>query len=308
MANKILITGSSGLVARFLIKILLKKNYIIYAASSNVLATKKLYKDDENLIILSNEEVFDNKIIKKVNFIVHCAFTRKNDMTEIVKSLDLTYKLLKFWNEENSNIGFINISTRSVYAEPNENELNTETSIIKPSGYIGLAKYASELMTDLASNSKKYTSLRLSSVNELKNDNNMVRPMNVFVENMIERENINIVSGNQIMSYIDPRDVADAIYRLLLIDPKKWKPVYNIGTGWLCTKKLLEIANLVVKIGKENFNLLPVKIIIEEKDLQMHAGLDISRLEKDTGWKPSYTLENMISDLYLMYLKGEDND
>lgn len=308
MANKILITGSSGLVARFLIKMLLKKNYIIYAASSDVLVTKNLYKTDKNLIVISNEEVFDNKIVKKVDFIVHCAFTRKNDMTEIVKSLALTYRLLKVWNEENLDIGFINISTRSVYAEPNENELNTETSIIKPSGYIGLAKYATELMTDLASNSKKYTCLRLSSVNELKNDNNMIRPMNVFVENMIKGENINIISGNQIMSYIDPRDVADAIYRLLLMDPKNWKSIYNIGTGWLCTKKLLEIANLVVMIGKENFNLLPVKVIVEEKDLQMHAGLDISRLEKDTGWKPSYTLENMIIDLYLMYFKGETND
>ena len=154
------------------------------------------------------------------------------------------------------------------------------------------------MLQNLCADTKiKYTNLRIASVNELKLDNTMVRPLNVFVKNVIERRPIKIVGGNQMMSYIDPRDVATSIVKLLQVP--QWQPIYNIGTGWMCTKRLIELANMVVKIGSQlGYNEVP--IVIEEKEIYQRAGLDISKITTDTGWIPQISLEMMIKDLYIM--------
>ena len=99
------------------------------------------------------------------------------------------------------------------------------------------------------------------------------------------------------MSYIDPRDIASAISSLLKVP--QWKSVYNVGTGWLCTKSLLEMAQMVVSIGKRmGYEEIPISI--EEKNVVQRAGLDISRITNDTAWRPQVSLEQMIESLYQM--------
>lgn len=199
--------------------------------------------------------------------------------------------------------GVLNISSRSIYKEPDEDCLNTEDSEIYTPGLITIGKYTVELMTEaiLGRANIPYSNLRLASVNELKMDNNMVRPLNVFVENVIAGRPIRVVGGMQVMSFIDPRDVASAIRSLLMVNPTKWNNKYNIGTGWMCTDTLLNMARLVVERGKQ-FGLQPVEINIEEKEVNQRAGLNISRITADTGWKPQISLIDMIDALFKMKL------
>lgn len=199
--------------------------------------------------------------------------------------------------------GVLNISSRSIYREPVEGCLNTEDSEIYTPGLITIGKYTVELMTEafLGRTKIPYSNLRLASVNELKMDNNMVRPLNVFVENVIAGRPIRVVGGMQVMSFIDPRDVASAIRSFLEVNPSKWNSKYNIGTGWMCTDTLLAMARLVVERG-QHFGLQPVEIYIEEKDVNQRAGLDISRITADTGWKPQISLTDMIDALFEMKL------
>ena len=177
--------------------------------------------------------------------------------------------------------------------------MNTEDSPLNYSPYISLGKIIAERMVAnyFGGTSIKFTNLRLGSVNELKLDNTMIRPLNVFVKNVINGEPIRVVGGMQVMSYIDPRDIAAAISSLLKVS--QWKSVYNVGTGWLCTKSLLEMAQMVVRIGKElSYKEVPVNV--EEKNVVQRAGLDISRITNDTAWRPQVTLEQMIESLYQM--------
>lgn len=153
----------------------------------------------------------------------------------------------------------------------------------------------------------KYTNLRLASINEVKVEKSMVRPMNVFVKKVINHENITIVGGKQVMSYIDLRDAAEGVISVLRIPDDIIKPVYNIGTGWKCTDTLLNIAQKVINIGCDEFGYQKVEIEITPKDVNMHAGMDSTLLKNDSGWEAKYSLEDMIRELYKMYiLKGQE--
>ena len=122
----------------------------------------------------------------------------------------------------------------------------------------------------------------------------MNRPINIFVKNVMLGKLITVRGGMQVMSYIDPEDVATAIYSLILLKDDKLKDVYNIGNGWLGTQKLLDIAKTVIKIGHEEFGYDEVELIVTDDVVYQHAGLDITRIQNDTGWKPSIDMNNMI--------------
>lgn len=300
------ITGASGLVGRHLIADLLTNTaFNITAVSSCPDIVAERYANQTRLESIGYEEFLKNHSIikeKVTTFLVHCAFTRKNDPQEVKHSLDLAKDVLGKCVDLKFR-GVLNISSRSLYKEPEEGQLNTEDSELNLSGLITLGKYAVELMTEaiLSRAGIPFTSLRLASVNELKMDNNMVRPLNVFVENVISGRPIRVVGGMQVMSFIDPRDVATAIRYLLVKNPEQWKHIYNIGTGWMCTDSLLNMAKMVIERGRYlGFN--PVEINIEEKEVNQRAGLDISRITADTGWIPQVSLTEMIDSLYRMKL------
>lgn len=301
----IYITGASGLVGRHLLVDLIENTgYSIVAISSSPDMVSSRCNENDRLESIGYDDFMSQKPVNDVKqILIHCAFTRKNDPQEAKRSLDLAKSILMKSVELDVN-GFLNISSRSLYREPCEGQLNTEESELNLSGLITLGKYSVELMTEaiMGLNGIPCSSLRLASVNELKLDNNMIRPLNVFVENVIAGVPIRVVGGMQVMSFIDPRDVASAIRSLLLISPALWKDKYNIGTGWMCTDTLINMARLVVERGKK-FGYQPVDINIEEKEVNQRAGLDISRITTDTGWKPQITLMDMIDALYVMKIK-----
>lgn len=301
--STLLISGATGLVATQVIKTALVSGYRVWAISSRKELLKSKLKGLD-VACFSNDEFLKGKMdLGQVDVFVQCAYTRSNDPICVATASQFAAKA--FGIALRAKIArVINISTRSIYQEPQEGQLNTEQSIACPAGAIGIGKYTIECMAEemFKDSGVAFTSLRLASVNEVKTSDVLPRPMNFFVDSVIKGNPVRVISGEQVMSYIDPRDIADAIMALLAIPGKKWKPIYNVGTGWLCTAKLLDIAKLVVKVGVERFHLAQVPINIEPRDVNMHAGMDISRITEDTGWTPKYTLEDMIVALYEMKL------
>lgn len=297
MKQKYIITGASGLVARYIIDKLsqLGTNQII-AVSSHLDNIVQKYNHLSNVKCVDNQDV--TRFLRGGGVIIHCAFTRVNSGQPVSDSINYAERIFRLAKEYDA-AAVINISTRSVYIEPEEGELNKEDSELNYNGYISMGKIVVEKMLEniFHDTKTKYSSLRLASVNELKTDNTMVRPLNVFVNNVIQGLPIKVIGGMQTMSFIDPRDVADAVWALLNIE--EWKPVYNVGTGWLCTESLLNMAQRVVRIGKK-YGYSEVPILVEEKQINQRAGLDISLISKDTGWTPQVTLDDMIESLYKM--------
>lgn len=304
------ITGASGLVGRYLVTELLNKaDFDVVAVSSYPQTVQERHGESPRFNSIGYPDFLGGEYKKTASgggILVHCAFTRKNDPVEVKRSIDLAKSVFDLSKKQGFD-GVLNISSRSIYKEPEAGELNTEESELNLSGLITIGKYTVELLAEsiLGGADIPYSSLRLASVNELKTDNNMVRPLNVFVDNMIARRPIRVVGGMQVMSFIAPQDVASAIRALLELKPAAWKHKYNVGTGWMCTDTLLNMAKLVVERGKL-FGIKPVDINVEEKEVNQRAGLDISQIKADTGWKPVVSLTDMIDGLYKMKLETKE--
>ena len=302
--GKYIITGGTGLVARYAAFAFAAdtcNTVIMVVSEERIPFAKELYAGYDNISVVGRNELLDPNSDEDYygSVVIHTAFTRKNEGEEITRSLDYSFDVFMFAKRKNVR-SVIYISSRSVYKEPDEGQLNTESSPIFCSSLIGAAKYATELMLEscFKGSGIKFTSLRISSINELKQDNNMIRPLNVFVDRVMIGESIKVIGGMQVMSFIDPRDVACAI-RLVASSDKEWRPVYNVGTGWMATMSLLDMAKTVVDIGVTR-GYDKAEIIIEEKVVNQRAGLDITHIKEDFGFEPEIGIERMISDLFNM--------
>lgn len=305
---KIVVTGGTGLVARYVAEKFDSHGFetVLVVSDGRIEFAKELYSETRYCKIVSRSEFFSENCLNEVlpdSYVVHTAFTRKNEGHEVAKSLDYAYNLFDACKKHGVK-GVLNCSSRSIYEEPKEGSFNTEDSPINPTALISTAKYGEELMLKafLEGTSVKYTNIRIASINELKTDNNMVRPLNIFVDCVMKCNTIKVFNGTQTMSFVDPRDVANAIY-LILSSDRAWKPVYNVGAGSLCTEKLLNMAKKVVEIGSE-LGYPETEIEIVEKDITQTAGMSIDLIKQDFGYEPSVSLEMMIRSLFSM--KEED--
>ena len=300
---KIIVTGGSGLLARYIVAELQKsidEISVVVSDQRALFATDKLYND--KITVIPESCFFKDDVLKeKISgaCIINTAFTRKNEGHEIAKSLDYAYRLFAACKKYKAR-SVINCSSRSVYEQPASGEYNTEDSPINADSLIATAKYGSELLLKAFFNESdiQYTNLRIASVNELKLDNNMTRPLNVFVDCVLDGKNITVFNGKQIMSFVDPRDVAKAI-RMVCTSENNWKEVYNVGSGTLCTTSLYNMAKRVVEIGVE-LGYTEVGIDIIEKDISQTAGLNIERIQRDFGFVPDISLDDMIRSLFEM--------
>ena len=305
------VTGGTGLIARYVIYRLHEEKrfhlYVVVSSGREDFA-KQLYKGLDDIEVINVKHFFEDSVLEKVlphAYVVHTAFTRKNDGIEIARSQEYAYRLFTSCKAFGAK-GIINMSSRSVYLEPMNGELNTESSPVNCDSLIATAKYGSELLLSgiLAGTSIKYTSLRCASVNELKTDNNMVRPLNVFVDCVLNNKPITVFNGNQIMSFVDPRDVAQSVF-LICSSSCSWKPVYNVGPDSSCTCKLIDMARKVIEIGLLH-GYADVGINIVEKEIRQSAGLDSSLIREDFGYMPEFNLDMMISDLFKMKKEKRD--
>lgn len=128
---KICVTGGTGLIARHIIMELSKDiNNQIYVAvfPGRKNFAKNMYKGLGNVEVLEVDE--NNMEFQLADYltgaiVVHTSFTRKNVGTEISKSLFYSYCLFSVCKKFKVK-GVINFSSRSVYKEPIEGELNKE--------------------------------------------------------------------------------------------------------------------------------------------------------------------------------------
>ena len=297
-----IITGGTGLLARYIIEELLQYDFeIVAVVSENRMEfAKTLYSN--NVRLVSNDFFSDANALKKDipdSCIINTAFTRANEGKEVARSLDYSYSVFDA-SKRNGAKSVINCSSRSVYEDPGEGCFNTEESEINTDSLIATAKYGSELLLKAFFNGTeiKYTNLRISSINELKLDNNMIRPLNIFVDCVISGKNLTVYNGNQTMSFVDPRDVARAV-RMICCSSTDWKDVYNVGSGELGTYRLIDMAKSVVRIGEE-FGFPPMGIDIIRKNINQSAGLNNDRIFNDFGFSPKISLDEMIRSLYEM--------
>ncbi len=293
----IIITGASGLVATELTLTLLKSNKplrltLVSRAPQELL---NRYSNSQSLIKYLTIEELINDNSESYDICIHTAFARSSSGDKIAESLDYTTRLCK-WIKERKIPRFVNISSQSVYGNSYEPFVKEEAPC-KPDYMYALAKYSSELIVKglLEHSDTKIINIRLSSVCE------NARFLRIFVENVICHRPIELTAPNQVVSFIDVRDVALALSQLIF-SSDNIPGDYNLGSGQNYT--ILEVSQLIDQIGSREFQLPKVDIIINDKGNNSRVGMSIDKFCTTYHWAPQYNIGDMIRSLYEMLINA----
>lgn len=288
--ENIIVTGSSGLVATELInKLAIAGNYQVFAVSTNPVGIEKRYAAYENIQCLSLDELRILAGRKRFTALVHCAFARNRGGREIASSLEYLRELITIMRYSDLGV-FINLSSQSVYGQK-EKPLWTEETPVDPNHPYAVGKYASEVLVKLAFTGTdiRFTNLRLASVS------GNARFLNIFIENALHGLPIKVIGGNQLVSFIDSRDVANAL--VAVIEKERvltFADVYNLGTKETIT--ILELAEAVQRIYRERHSM-NVTIVREDADISLEIGMDNNFFVRTFGWQPKHGYKDMIISL-----------
>ncbi len=294
MNKNILITGAGGTLGRLLLKALPKK-YTIKALSTQKENLIKEFESYETLNFFNEEDFYKNKIdFKDLDCVLHLAFARTQNGNDLVKSIDFSKEIFKKAKEARVK-NIVHVSSQSIYGNLREIP-SVESDIPNPFDFYGIAKYAcEELGNEICENSEtKITHIRLASLLSpfLKE-----RIVNKMIEAALEKNEITIVGGAQIFSYLDTRDAINAI--IFLLDSlssfssrhENIENVYNLGSDE--HYDIMHIAQSIRKILAQEYSK-EITINLQEKDINTKIKLDCNKFNTKFNWKAKYTLEETI--------------
>ena len=285
--KKIIVTGATGFLGLNLIKELLAdRNNHVLAVLGRHKDKKKLLPTDRHLEITSSEDIFGKKL-KNIDTLIHTAFYRKENLQELVSSIEYTKRIIDLVNAQDIN-SMINISSQGVYKCGHPGEKVDENGEIGPETVYGLSKWAVEQMINLGCK-KNFTSVRMASLSA---NANFLR---FFVNCVKNGKDILVTSPFQYASIMDIKDAVEGINSILKIPSEQWDNLYNLGSG--TQYSISEYANKANQIGNR-LGYSAVNITEEDKGNRFAICTDCSRLTAKTGWIPQITVEKMISDLY----------
>jgi len=289
--KRLVVTGASGLIGTELAHAVLKKDSddFLYLVSTHSELLKEKYRNNPRIACTTIDEFEQDT--KECSCVIHFAFSRSNDPESVVKSIDYTERVIHAAKIRKVS-SFINISSQSIYGT-RHTPLWNEKMNAAPTEFYAFGKYASEIMTRVAfqETNINWTSIRLASVCE------NARFVNTFVENMINGMPIIVAGGTQLCSLIDIRDAVSGILNAVeTCERHKFKETYNLGTG--VQTSIVEIADLVNKIGHEVYHLPLTSIQIEPKDVFLNVGMDNRLFQTEFKWKPVFEIEDMIRAVF----------
>lgn len=289
----ILITGASGFLGRHIIASLVKEERNSIFATS--LAFDGLECFNGKITFIPNNEIlqFD---FSKIDVVINCAFPRLADGKEFAEGIVFLNELIKKIQVYDS-CGFIDISSQSVYSFSRKEPADENTQLDLAEKY-EVGKYCIELLLDARLEKHKRIHLRLASLIGPFFEQRIV---NRFIRNVISGNDIVINGGKQLFGFMDVRDCADAICRVINYwdSVDLFGQVFNLGP--VASNSLLKIGETVLAIGKAmGFN--KSKLIINESDEWINTSVNSSQFYHFFDWNPKHSLSDSISSIFTSYL------
>lgn len=283
---KILVTGASGFLGHHVVEELLKNPRF------DVVAIGGRPEDKVNHLPISQRLRFYplDKLFTKhfvgVDTVINCAFARNNDAQQLTAAVDFTKRAIERFVELRVK-SVINISTQGVYKRLPKGELSDENSAILPIDLYSMVKYAVESMFTLSA-VPQVTNVRLASLMMPQ------RFLYYFVKKVKEGEHFTVTAPKQYAALLDVTDAARGLAAIASLAPEDRSDVYNLGIGTQFS--LLDYAESVQRIGQ----IMGYDVVfdVEDNGTTICAGMDCTKLMRDTGWKPFVMKDEMINDLY----------
>lgn len=277
--KSVLVTGASGFLGGHVVRHLLGKGIRIIV--SILPSEQGIYKAPEGVEVVLNEDIFAGDV-KGIDVVIGCAFARSNDAAQLADGLDFTEKLIDGLKRCGVR-GVINISSQGIYRRLPFGELATEDAPAEPVDMYSMAKLATEKMYQ-CSGIPYVTQVRLSSLMMKQ------RFLYRFVTCVKSGQPIQLNAPRAYASLMDVEDAAAGLVAIAGLDPATWYPVYNLGLG--AQYSLQEYAETVVAVGRRLG--YDASIEVSDNGSVAAAGVDVSRLMAQTGWKPQVSNVEMV--------------
>jgi len=280
--DKILVTGSEGLIGTELSRKLRKNGFLV-----------------EDFDIKHSQDVNDFDLvidaIKQVNGVIHlAAISRvvngfKNPAQAVQTNIGGTVNILEAIRKVNPSCWMVFASSREVYGEVGEGV--NENFPINPVNVYGATKVAGELLTlNYGTNYNLRTFvIRFSNIYGGINDyQDRVIPQ--FVNQAITNSDLTLYGGNQKFDFVHLNDATEGLLILIekILKNKEFKnKIFNFVTGeGISIKELMQI---IIKIVGSNSSIkyLPAR----KYDVETFVG-DPSFTQKVLGWKPKITIDD----------------
>jgi len=295
-----LITGGAGFVGSHLAERLIKEGYkvtIIDNLSTGKLDNISKIKDKVQFIKADIRDINQlKKISQKFTTIIHLAAqiyveqSILNPKETFDINVDGTLNILELAKDLGIN-KIIFASSSAVYGNVNKENIS-EKQALKPISPYGESKLMAEKALDKYSSLYKITttSLRFFNIYGLRQDASSPYSgvISKFFEQIKNKEKPVIYgNGKQTRDFIYVEDVVGAIIKTLKLDDKK-NYIYNVGTG--STISINNLLSLIAEVKGRKEKIAPLYKQARKGDIEF-SGADISKIRKELGFLPKYTIK-----------------
>jgi len=297
---RVLVTGGAGFIGSHLVKALVKAGHQVRVLDNLSTGSIENLADVLDAIEFVRGDVRDygavESAVRSVDAVVHLAALI--DVAESVEKPDLyfdvnvrgTYNVVRASKNVST---FVFASSSAVYGEPIRVPIPEDHPLMPKSPYAA-SKVSGEAFAQAFANQYGFRPviLRLFNVYGLKQSMFYAGVIIEFIRRVSRGEPPVIFGdGEQTRDFIHVSDVVEAV--MLSLRNEGVRGVFNIGSGEGVT--INRLANLILKLmGRED--LKPIYAPPRPGDIR-HSIADISRAQKELGFKPKLGLEVGIKEL-----------
>jgi UDP-glucose 4-epimerase len=297
---RVLVAGGAGFIGSHLVKALVKVGHQVRVLDNLSTGSIENLADVLNAIEFVRGDVRDygvvESVVRGVDAVVHLAALI--DVAESVEKPDLyfdvnvrgTYNVAKASKNVST---FVFSSSSAVYGEPIRVPISEDHPLMPKSPYAA-SKVSGEAFVQAFANQYGFRPviLRLFNVYGPKQSRAYAGVIIEFIRRVSRGEPLVIFGdGEQTRDFVHVSDVVEAV--MLSLRSEGVRGVFNIGSGEGVT--INRLANLILKLmGRED--LKPIYAPPRPGDIR-HSIADISRAQKELGFKPKLGLEVGIKEL-----------